>query len=197
MIKGVVQAIETNQWGYARLKIAGAWYGADQKGEITSVKAGDLVEIDAYEKSGKNGGKLFNNFKSQSLKKLKGPAPGAKVDSGPTASKDEYWAKKEANDAAKEPRIAYFAASERAIQFSALAIANGGFDALGKAKPAKKLEILEAFVDEQTLRIMAASYGAAVPAGDAPAAGNSEDEAGEQDGEGSEDDEDADEGKWS
>lgn len=195
MIKGVVQAIEVNTYGYARIKIAGAWYGGDQKGEITSVKAGDLVEIDAYEKaSTKPGGKPFNNFKMQSLKKLKGASPGAKVDSGPTASKDEYWAKKEANDAAKEPRISYYAASERAIQFSALALANGAFEALGKAKPAKKLEILEAFVDEQTLRIMAASYGAVVPA--APVAADNENEAGEP-AEDGESDETEDEGQWS
>lgn len=162
-IKGAIQSKEINDYGYARIKVSGTWYGGDKKGDISSdIGPGDIVEFEAYDKPG-NGGKVFKNFKSQSLKKVAAAKAGAKIDKGPTASKDEYWAKKEANDAAKEPRISYFAAYDRAVQFADLALRNGAFDALAKAKPTSKLEALQAFVAEQALRIMAEAYAAETP----------------------------------
>lgn len=161
IIKGQLQASETNDWGYPRVKVSGTWYGADAKVAV-GAEVGALIEFDAYQKPGKNG-KSFNNYKAQSLKVVKAAEAGVKVDTGPVASKDEYWSKKEANDLAKEPRISYFAAVERAIQFTELALANGAFEALSKAKPVKKLEILEAFVAEQAHRLMVDAYSAEVP----------------------------------
>jgi hypothetical protein len=165
-IKGQLQATEMNDYGYARIKVSGKFYGADKKGEI-EVSVGDMVEFDAYDKTGNNG-KVYAQFKSQSLKKIAAAKAGAKVDTGPAASKDEYWSKKEANDAAKEPRIQYMAAFERAVQFVDLAFRAGALAAFDKAKPTAKLEALQALVDEQTQRIVAASYAQGV-AGKAPA----------------------------
>lgn len=156
-IKGQLQARELNQYGYLRLKVSGTWYGADKKGDSPAA-VGEIVEFEPYKNA-----KGYDTFKSPSLKKVANAVLGAKVDTGPTASKDEYWAKKEANDAAKEPRISYYAASERAIQFVALAFQTGSLTALTKAKDTAKLEVLTALVDEQTQRILNASYDQAVP----------------------------------
>lgn len=162
-IKGAIQSKEVNDYGYSRIKVSGSFYGGDKKGDISpDISLGDIVEFEAYEKTGSNG-KVYQTFKFQSLKKVAGAKVGAKVDTGPTASKDEYWAKKESQDAVKEPRISYQAAYDRALTFTDLAIRNGAFDALSKAKPTAKLEILQAFVAEQADHIMGLVYSAKVP----------------------------------
>jgi hypothetical protein len=156
-VKGQVQKREVNKYGYLRLKISGAWYGADKKGDHPVVE-GDVVEVDAYQNE-----KGFETFKLASLRKVSGATAGKAVDQGPVASKDEYWAAKEARDLEKEPRINYYAAFERAVLFTQLAIAAGAFEAIKKAKETAKLDILTAFVDEQTQRILAGSYSQEAP----------------------------------
>lgn len=189
-IRGAIQAKEINDYGYARIKVSGTWYGGDKKGDISSdIGPGDIVEFEAYDKAG--GGKVFKNFKSQSLKKVAAARAGAPVDKGPVASKDEYWANKEARDAAKDPQIAYQGAYDRALTFTSLALANGAFDALAKAKPVAKLEILQAFVDEQAARILGLVYSAKVPVVTETAEERAENDAG--DGETA----DEEEGTWS
>jgi uridine phosphorylase len=160
-IKGQLQATETNDYGYARIKVSGKFYGADKKGAI-DVSVGDIVEFEAFDKPGNNG-KVYATFKFPSLKKVAGATPGAKVDTGPTASKDEYWAKKEAADAAKEPRIQYMAAFERAVLFADLALRNGALTSFAKAKDTAKLEVLTAFVAETTQAIIKQSYAQTIP----------------------------------
>lgn len=163
-IKGAIQSKEINDYGFARIKVSGTWYGGDKKGDISSeIHSGDIVEFEAYEKEGKNG-KFYSSFKSQSLKKVSAAKAGAPVDKGPVASKDEYWATKEARDIAKDPQIAYQGSYDRALTFADLALRNGAFDALAKAKPTARLEVLQAFVEEQAVRIMGLVYAAQVPA---------------------------------
>lgn len=162
-IKGAIQSKEVNDYGYVRIKVSGTWYGGDKKGDISGeIRSGDIVEFDAFDKTGNNG-KVYPQFKFQSLKKVAAAKAGAPVDKGPVASKDEYWQAKEANDQAKEPRISYHAAYERALVLTDLALRNGAFDALSKAKPTLKLEILQAFVADQADHIMGLVYAAKVP----------------------------------
>ena len=80
------------------------------------------------------------------------------------SGRDSYWSDKSAEDAKKDPRIVYQSSYDRAISFVDLAIRNGAFAALTKAKDTSKLEILQAFVDEQAERIMRQVYAAKVPA---------------------------------
>lgn len=157
MIKGQVQSRELNNYGFLRIKVSGKWYGADKKGEHP-VQAGELVEFDSYLKDNK-----YETFKFQSLKKIEGAKAGAAIDKGPAASKDEYWADKEARDVAKEPRINFYAAFERATGFVALAFQVGALKSLAGAKETTKLDILTALVDEQTQRILNASYAQEAP----------------------------------
>lgn len=154
-IKGQLQKREINKFGFLRIKVSGEWYGSDKKGDV-SVSEGDIVEFDAYTND-----RNYATFKGASLKKVASAPAGKPVSQGPTASKDEYWAKKEANDAAKEPRISYYAAFERAVQFTSLAFTTGALSSLTKAKDTAKLDVLIAFVDEQTQRILTASYAQA------------------------------------
>jgi hypothetical protein len=157
-IKGQVQKREVNKFGYLRLKVSGEWYGADKKGEHP-VAEGDIVEMETFQND-----RGYETFKFQSLRKVAAAVKGAPVDKGPTASKDEYWAEKEARDLAKEPRINYYAAFERATGFVALAFQVGALSALTKAKDTAKLDVLTALVDEQTQRILVASYSQEAPA---------------------------------
>lgn len=196
-IKGQLQSAEVNDWGYARIKVSGTYYGADKKGQI-SVAVGDLVEFEAYDKAGNNG-KTYPTFKFTTIKKVAG-GEASQAGSGnsvgearsgsvavplqksvqPSAvGRDSYWADKEANDKAKDPRISYQASYERAILFTDLAIRNGAFDALAKAKPTARLEILQAFVAEQADHIMGLVYAAKVPSAKPaePKAGEAEQEA--------------------
>lgn len=157
-IKDQAQAIETNDYGYLRIKLSGKWYGADKKGG-SPIQAGDLIEIDTYQNQ-----KGYDTFKFASLKKIAGAVAGAApIAKGPAASKDEYWTDKEARDLAKEPRINFYAAFERAVGFVALAFQVGALKSLAGAKETAKLDILTALVDEQTQRILNASYAQEAP----------------------------------
>lgn len=178
MIKAALQAVKVNNYGYASIKVGGAWYGADKSKFVPDANEGDLVEFEAFKNP-----KGYDTYKTQTFKKVAGGA--AKPDGGsgqvspgsaPTAqrtgapssagSRDTYWADKAKSDEAKQPQIAYQAAYERALGFTDLALKNGAFDALAKAKPIGRLEILQAFVDEQAERIMKAVYSASVPKAD-------------------------------
>lgn len=172
-IKGQLQAKEINDYGYARIKVAGSWYGADKKGEVSG-EAGDIVEFEPYKNA-----KGYDTFKSVSFKKVAGkPAGSGPVDTGPVASKDEFWAKKEARDVARDPQIAYQGAYDRALTFADLALRNGAFGAFEKAKPTAKLAILEAFVAEYADKILGLVYAVKIPTGPAYAepAGDTETE---------------------
>lgn len=158
-IKGQLQKAEPNKYGYVQITVAGNRYGADKKGVLSGIADGDLVEFEAFKND-----RGYDTFKFQSLKKLtEAQAAVSKAAPAPTNPKDTYWADKEANDKAKEPRVSYYAAIERAIQFADVALRNGALTAFAKAKDTAKLEILTAFVDEQTQRIIAAAYSQAAP----------------------------------
>lgn len=173
-IKGQLQDLQVNDWGYARVKVSGTYYGADKKGAV-NVAVGDTVELEAYDKTGTNG-KSYPTFKYQSLRKLEGVAaatavvPGAVVPSNArsatpsAAGRESYWSDKAAEDAKRDPRISYQGAYDRALTFADLALRNGAFLAFGKAKDTAKLGILEAFVSEYADKIMQQTYAATVPA---------------------------------
>lgn len=177
-IKGNVQTTKTNDWGYTSYKVSSTWYGADSKGPPRASE-GELVEFEAFDKPGQ-GGKVYPTIKLATFKKISAPAAGldsnaqgsaaantgksgsaVSTNSGP--SRDTYWSDKAAEDAKKDPRIVYQSSYDRAISFVDLAIRNGAFEAMGKAKQTAKLEILQAFVDEQAERIMRQVYVAKVP----------------------------------
>ena len=175
-MKGQLQAKEMNDWGFARVKVAGTWYGSDKKGSPPACEVGDIIEFENFTKPGKDG-KTYNNFKFGSFARVSGAPAGKPVDTGPTASKDEYWAKKEANDAAKEPRIIYFAAFERAVQFIKLAFTAGALDAVTKVKKdADKFDVLAKLVDDTAQRLIANAYGQAATASPAAPAAEAVDE---------------------
>lgn len=181
-IKGQLQDLQVNDWGYARVKVSGTYYGADKKGQL-NVVVGDFVELDAYEKTGTNG-KQYPTFKYQSIKRTGGPdsavqtanqAPGPGVSGnnqasrapnsgGASSGRESYWSDKAAEDAKRDPRISYQGAYDRALTFADLALRNGAFLAFGKAKDTAKLGILEAFVSEYADKIMQQTYAATVPA---------------------------------
>lgn len=190
MIKGQIQEKRTNDYGYSSIKVAGTWFGADKKGAV-NFNEGDTVEFEPFDKPGQNG-KVWPSFKYQSLKAASGNAPASKAGSSytpPKNAKDDYWVAKDAKDAEKEPRIAYFAALERAIQFTDVAVRTGALGALEKAKDTKKLDVLLAFVAETTDRFVVGSYAAAAPkAVKAAVVADEEPEAEEEESEG---------GKWS
>lgn len=174
-IKGNVQTTKTNDWGYTSYKVSSTWYGADSKGPPRASE-GELVEFEAFDKPGQ-GGKVYPTIKLATFRKVAAQttveSPGAtgnsnakssgNVSSQSSGTRDTYWSDKAAEDAKKDPRIAYQSSYDRAISFVDLAIRNGAFEALGKAKQTAKLEILQAFVDEQAERIMRQVYVAKVP----------------------------------
>lgn len=174
MIRGTLEKQETNSYGYTTIWVSKTRYGSDKKGAV-SASIGDQVSFEAFDKPGKDG-RTWPTFQYSTFKKEAG-----NTDSGPSASpaggyspaagrsntlpagRDTYWSDKEAKDAVREPRITYQASYERAVRFVDMAIRNGAFEALAKAKPTARLEILHAFVDEVTERIMKAVYAAGVP----------------------------------
>lgn len=159
-IKGQVQSAELNKFGYPRIKVSGAWYGADSKKGKFDVKEGDFIEIEAFKND-----RGYDTFKLLSLRVLPNETAVAnsKATPAPANNKDAYWEKKEASDAAKEPRISFYAAYERSVHFVDLALRNGAIGAYAKAKDTSKLEILTALVDEHTQRILSASYAQGAP----------------------------------
>lgn len=181
MIKGQLTKSETNGYGYTTVWVSGTRYGSDAKGKVQA-ELGDIVEFDAYDKAGKDG-RMWPTFKLQSFKKLDSGSvqplqqqPAAQVGGNTSTgkyvastaafgvgSRDTYWSDKAAEDAKRDPRISYQGAYDRALTFADLALRNGAFAALGKAKDTAKLGILEAFVSEYTDKIMQQTYAATVP----------------------------------
>lgn len=171
MITGIVQTTRTNDYGYTSYKISSTWYGGDSKGPARASE-GEKVTFEAFDKPGQ-GGKVYPTIKLATFKKVSASTnsnatTSASVSSGSSqagsaGTRDSYWADKEAKDAVREPRITYQASYERALLFVDLAIRNGAFESLAKAKPPARLEILQAFVDEQAGRIMKNVYAAEVP----------------------------------
>lgn len=170
MITGIVQTTRTNDYGYSSYKISSTWYGADSKGPPRASE-GEKVTFEAFDKPGKEG-KVYPTIKLATFRKVAADQAAPAGSSGPSAAKavpssgngrDGYWADKEANDKLKEPRITWQASYERALIFAKLAIDTKCFEALEKAKPTARLEVLTAFVDEQAARIFKAVYAAEVP----------------------------------
>lgn len=173
MIKGQLTKSETNGYGYTTVWVSGTRYGSDAKGKIFA-NVGDTVEFDAFDKEGKDG-RMWPTFKLQTFKKAVETSvgtPTASVSSGNASkpgvsqgsTRDTYWSDKAAEDAKRDPRISYQGAYDRALTFADLALRNGAFAALGKAKDTAKLGILEAFVSEYADKIMSQTYSATVPA---------------------------------
>jgi hypothetical protein len=179
MISGKVAFIDPNKFGYApSLKVNGVKYGGDAKGAFPDIQVGDTVEFEAFEAPGQNG-KSWPKYKLQTLRKLPaadatvanggGSTSTAKVSGNVRASysagtggtRESYWADKAKDDSARDPRISYQGALDRAISFATLAVT-----ALALPLPkteSKRLEVLQAFVDETALRFMAQTYAARVP----------------------------------
>lgn len=189
MIQGVIQFVDPNKFGYTpSIKVNGVKYGGDVKGSSLpdGIQQGDAVEFEAFESAGSNG-KVYPKYKAQTLRKIAASGvatPPATVANGQGAgrkasvpqgggksayaAKESYWSDKaefdkaraEA-DKAKEPRIAYFAALERAIALADVALRNEALP-LG-AKASKKLDTLTAFIDEQVQRFIERSYAQGKP----------------------------------
>lgn len=164
-VTGKVQFIDANKFGYSpSLKVNGVKYGGDTKGQLPSgISQGTNVTFEAFETE--SNGKSYAKYKLQSLKVVTGPAPSAKSSatgfSAGLGSRDTYWADKDAKDSAKEPRIVYLAAFERAVALATLVLAK---EALPLPKDAKnRLDPILAFVDEQTQRILEATFAAKAP----------------------------------
>lgn len=165
-ITGQLTKVETNSFGYTSYSVGGKRYGGDVKGDAKAA-VGDTVTFETFQKPGKDG-KQWDTVKVATIAKVSAAAAPAPSRAAPSVvlqgagSRDTYWADKAATDAAKEPRISYMAAYERAILFADLAIRNECFP-LKAAKASAKLEVLESFVDEVTARIMRDAFAAEVP----------------------------------
>lgn len=152
-IKGIVKETSTNDWGFTSYVVSGHKYGSEVKGGPLA-KAGDLVEFDGYDKPSKDGSRAFPTIRKGTLRVL--PAESATVadlavKSAPMAvTKDVYWANKESTDKGKEPKIAYFAALDRAIAAVSLYVAQGAVPIPTKA--ADKLAALQGAIDLETSR---------------------------------------------
>ena len=171
-VVGIIETTNTNDWNFTSYKVSNTWYGADRKGPPRASE-GDKVSFEAYDKPGKDG-RTYPTIKLATFKKLAKEAAeqqeaaqarptGVSGKSYPAPARDTYWSDKAAEDKLREPRIVYQAAYERAIQFVDLVIRNGAFTALEKAKPAAKLGIIEAFVNEQTDKILRQAFAATLP----------------------------------
>lgn len=175
-IRGTLEKKETNTYGYTTVWVSKTRYGADKKGPIPA-EVGDQVEFEAFEKAGTGGsaGRTFPTVQLSTFRKLPSDSqsvPSANTGNGaaPTVntagayqSRDSYWGDKAVEDAKKDPRIVFQSSYERALIFAKLAIDTKCFEALEKAKPTARLEVLTAFVDEQAARIFKAVYAAEVP----------------------------------
>jgi hypothetical protein len=151
---GRISAIKKNDHGYYAFKIGEAWYNAGKKFEF---EKGDVIEFDFYLKDDK-----WKTVKGDISKLEQAPAASSAPAKG-GVSRDDYWTRKEAKDDAAIPRIIYMAAYERAVQFAALALANGALS-LEKVKQADKLDIIQKFVEEHAFRIAGASLAATLTA---------------------------------
>jgi len=157
-VSGVVEVITgPNKGGYYSIKVGGVWHGIGKM--PPAFQKGAQVSFNAYLKDGQ-----YSTVKGP-IAVVDAPPP-TKADTSPPAprhpvdqAKDNYWRNKEKGDAAKDARISFFAAYERALGFVQLAIANGAFPKVEKAKPADKLDVLRAFVLEVTNELVALSSG--------------------------------------
>lgn len=156
-ITGVIEAVAgPNKGGYYALKVGGAFYNLSKK-EAPEVQKGQNVTFGFYLKDDK-----YKTVKGPvtvvGAPQAPGPAPQGSNGSG-SAGQSAYWAKREAGEAERDARISYFAAYERALGFVQLAIAQGAFPSLEKAKPAQKLDVLSAFVADVTQKLIANANG--------------------------------------
>lgn len=177
MITGILEKAETNQWGFTTIYVNGKRFGADKKGYY-GAQVGDTVEFESYDKpgTGAHAGKSFATVKFTTLRKVAvsaAPAVPGNTSGGGTPSfksdyqlKQEYWDAKEKRDIDTSPRISLQGAYKVAVEFLPVALAHGAIPAFDKAKAPAKLEILQAFLDEEAQRIHAASYAAKVPTAD-------------------------------
>lgn len=156
-ITGIIEAVAgPNKGGFYALKVDGNFYNLPGRNETPSVAKGQNVTFGFYLKDGK-------------YKTIKGPvtlvpsAWAAPVNGTGNAvangGRDSYWANREAEAVSRDARISYFAAYERALGLVTLAIANGAFPSLEKAKPAAKLDVLKAFVEATAEEIIDAASG--------------------------------------
>lgn len=160
-VTGIIEVVGgPNTGGYYSLKVGGVWHGAGKS--RPGFEKGANVSFDAYLKDGK-----YSTIKGSITAASAAPEfTGQSTAKSSYQAKDDYWAAKEKYDReVVQPRITYLAAFERAVAFADLALRNGALAALEKAKPVEKLDILQAFVDEQTDKIIAKSNGKPPKAG--------------------------------
>jgi hypothetical protein len=164
-VTGQIQTTKTNDYGFTSYKVNGSWFGADTKGPPRASE-GETVSFEAYDKAGKDG-RVWPTIKLASFKKsapaglAQAVTPPGTPYVAPAGSKDTYWADKAKTDEARDPRISYQGALERAIAFADLAFRAAALP-LPKADN-KKLDVLAAFVDETANRFLAQTYAATVP----------------------------------
>lgn len=169
MTTGIVKFIDANKFGYTpTLNVNGVKYGGDTKldrasnlSAIQSIKQGDTVEFESF--STESNGKTYQKYKAASLKIV----PADKATTAAAASGARNFGNGSAATPAvdwdaKDARISYQGALERAIRFTDLALKYLALP-LPKADN-KKLEVLQAFVDEQALKYHTDSYAATTPA---------------------------------
>jgi hypothetical protein len=164
-VTGIVEAVAgPNKGGFYALKVGGAFYNLSSKSP-PSVQKGSNVSFSFYLKNDK-----YKTVSGEVSTVASAPAAAAPAANGSgSAGQSAYWAKREAGESDRDARISYFAAYERALGFVQLAIAQGAFPSLEKAKPAAKLDVLKAFVAEVAADIIASANGKEVEVVKAPA----------------------------
>lgn len=178
-IKGKIEAVSENKAGYWAIKVNGDWYGTGAKDEPGFGK-GDLVSFDYYKKDGR-WLQVKGEIEAAKGGSKSGGTSGARSSGG---DKDGYWNAKAAADAAREPRIAFQGAFERAIEVFKIADAKGAYPSLEKVKPAERLGAIRALVEAEALHIMQLSWNAVIPGATEKVADDEEDgdESSDEDG---------------
>ena len=146
-VKGIVKVIKKNDYGFYSVKIDDTWYGTGSKKELSGIVTGDAVEGEFELEKGK-----YKTITPAGLKKATGSpaAEAGSTGSGSKLSSDSGMSK--AEWAQKDLRIQYQHAQKVAVSFLAVpgVLAAAGLE---KAKPADKMELIEALFDKFTAQV--------------------------------------------
>lgn len=155
---GVVQKINKNGGGFYGVRVNNEWFGLSKS--APKFQEGDSVSFEYYLKDDK-----YKTVKgSVDVKAAEPPTETKQQSAGGKHYRDTYWNDKAAADAAKEPRIAYQGAYERAVEVFKIVEAKGGYPAIEKAKAANKLGVIRALIEAEADHIMALAWNAKAPA---------------------------------
>jgi hypothetical protein len=142
-VKGAVQTVFQNKWGFYSIKVNEVFYGTGAK-EDPGVTKGSVVEFEA--EGVQKGDKTYYNVAKGTLKVVS--AKSASSDGGSSSSADSTMSKDEW--ALKDKKTHRQWAQLRAIEYVTLLAANSALPFTDKTTPAKRQEIFDAYIRKYT-----------------------------------------------